>query len=134
MHIAQKYCIWDKPIYSIRTVAKRSDHCYRLQTKLRKGNVFTPVCQSFCSQGACMAGGMCGGGMHGGGVWQGVCMAGACVVGACMAGSMHGGGHVWWGGACVDWWRLAWQGVYMAGEMATAADGTHSTEMLSCLI
>ena len=23
---------------------------YRLQTKLRKGNVFTPICQSFCSQ------------------------------------------------------------------------------------
>ena len=25
---------------------------YRPQTKLRKGNVFTPVCQSFCSQGS----------------------------------------------------------------------------------
>ena len=24
---------------------------YRPQTKLRKGNVFTPVCQSFCSRG-----------------------------------------------------------------------------------
>ena len=24
-------------------------YCYRPQTKLRKGNVFTPVCQSFCS-------------------------------------------------------------------------------------
>ena len=24
---------------------------YRPQTKLRKGNVFTPVCQSFCLQG-----------------------------------------------------------------------------------
>ena len=24
---------------------------YRPQTKLRKGNVFTPVCQSFCTQG-----------------------------------------------------------------------------------
>ena len=24
--------------------------CYRSQTKLREGNVFTPVCQSFCSQ------------------------------------------------------------------------------------
>ena len=28
---------------------------YRPQTKLRKGNVFTPVCQSFCSRG----GGVC---------------------------------------------------------------------------
>ena len=26
-------------------------HFYRPQTKLRKGNVFTPVCQSFCSHG-----------------------------------------------------------------------------------
>ena len=26
-------------------------HNYRPLTKLRKGNVFTPVCQSFCSQG-----------------------------------------------------------------------------------
>ena len=25
--------------------------CYHLQTKLREGNVFTPVCQSFCSHG-----------------------------------------------------------------------------------
>ena len=25
--------------------------CYRPQTKLLEGNVFTPVCQSFCSQG-----------------------------------------------------------------------------------
>ena len=27
---------------------------YRPQTKLRKGNVFTPVCQSFCSGGGCL--------------------------------------------------------------------------------
>ena len=26
---------------------------YRRQTKLRKGNIFTPICQSFCSQGGC---------------------------------------------------------------------------------
>ena len=26
-------------------------HLYRPQTKLREGNVFTPVCQSFCSRG-----------------------------------------------------------------------------------
>ena len=59
------------------------------------------------------------GGMHGRGLcgrvvgghaWQGMCMA----EGACMAG-----GH-------------AWQGVRMAGEMATAADGTHPTGMHSC--
>ena len=39
--------------------------------KLRQGNVFTPVCQSFCSQGACIVG--------------------ACVAeGACMAGGVAG--------------------------------------------
>ena len=27
---------------------------HRPQTELRKGNVFTPVCQSFCSQGGCI--------------------------------------------------------------------------------
>ena len=27
---------------------------YRPLTKLRKGNVFTPVCQSFCSGGGCL--------------------------------------------------------------------------------
>ena len=32
------------------------EHIYRPQTKLREGNVFTPVCQSFCSkgEGACV--------------------------------------------------------------------------------
>ena len=32
---------------------------YHPQTKLRKGNVFTSVCQEFCSRGACMAEGAC---------------------------------------------------------------------------
>ena len=46
------------------------------------------------------------GGMHGRGcAWQG----------ACMAGGMHG------------------RGVCVAGEMATAVDGTHPTGMHSCL-
>ena len=30
---------------------KKGEIYYRPQTKLRKGNVFTPFCQSFCSQG-----------------------------------------------------------------------------------
>ena len=67
--------------------------------KLRQGNVFTPVCQSFCSQGghawwglcmarACMAGGMDGGGGH---AWSGACMARGCAwqTGACVAGGIH---------------------------------------------
>ena len=32
-------------------LAHVSELCYRPQTKLRKGTVFTPVCQSLCSQG-----------------------------------------------------------------------------------
>ena len=76
---------------------------YRPQTKLRKGNVFTPVCQSFCSQGTC--------------IWQGVWWGCSCVAGrACVAG-----GHAWQGawvgeGACVaeaggmHGRRCAWQG------------------------
>ena len=31
------------------------------------------------------------------------------------------------------WWRHAWQGACVAGEKATAADGTHPTGMHSCL-
>ena len=64
------------------------------------------------------------------------------VAGACGAGEGHawgeGGhgwqgcvwqeGHAWQGGGC------AWQGgACVAGEMATAADGTHPTGMHSCL-
>ena len=71
---------------------------------LGQGNVFTPVCQSFCSQGG------------GGRAWQGVGMHGrewACMAGgACMTGGVHGRGHLWQGirvwqrvcvvGACVQ--------------------------------
>ena len=38
---------------------------------------------------------------------------------------MHGGGHAWQRGCVVE-------GGCMAGETATAADGTHPTGMLSC--
>ena len=56
-------------------------------------------------------------GVHGRGhAWQGTCMAG--VVGG--GEGMHSRGHEWQGGACV------------AGETATAADGTHPTGMHSC--
>ena len=69
--------------------------------------------------GACMAGGMHDkGSMHGGGahVMGGMHGRGVCGRGACMAGGMHGGG------AC------------MAGDTATAVDGTHPTGMHSCFI
>ena len=60
-------------------------------------------------------GGMCGEGGH---TWQkGVCVCGGGMCGreACMAG-----GHVW-------------QGACIAGETATAVDGTHPTGMYSFL-
>ena len=57
----------------------------------------------------------------GGHAWQG----------ACMAGGMHGREHAWqWGmhgGGCAGQ-----GGVCIAGEMATAGDGTHPTGMHSC--
>ena len=67
---------------------------------------------------------MAGGGIHGRGcAWQEVCMAGG------MHGwGMCGGGHAWQGGMCA-WWG----GACMARETATAMDGTHPTEMHSCL-
>ena len=63
--------------------------------------------------------------------------------GAFVAGGMHGGGHAWQGG--IWWWGVcggsggvcvagarAWQGVCVAGEMATAVGSTHPTGMHSC--
>ena len=52
--------------------------------------------------------GMHGGGMHG--------------------RTMHDRGHAW------PWGHAWWGGASMAGKMATAADGMHSTGMLSCLL
>ena len=40
--------------------------------------------------------------------------------GACVVGDICGRGHAWQGVACV------------VGDMATAADGTHTTGMHSC--
>ena len=76
---------------------------YRPQTKLREGNVFTPVCQSLCSQGVCVVGDM-----HGRGVyvalgyvwWGGICGGGICGRGHAWQGSVHGRGCVLGGCAC----------------------------------
>ena len=78
-------------------------HFYRPQMKLRKGNVFTPVCQSFMGgrhawQGVCMAGGHAG--------WGGVRGRGHAWQRACMAGGMRDGGHCMAGGGGG---RCAWQ-------------------------
>ena len=69
-------------------------------------------------RGACVVGGVCGGG-H---VWKGVCM-----VGGVHDRGVHGGG------ACVAGGRV-WWGTVMAGETATAVDGTHPNGMHSCLV
>ena len=84
----------------------------------------------FTGEGACL------GGMHG---------RGLCVVGACVAGCMHGrgcaqqgvcmtGGGICgrgcvWQGACMagDMHGRRGEGMCMAGEMATTADGTYPT-------
>ena len=67
-------------------------------------------------EGACMVKrGVCGKGGH---AWQGGMCGGACVAGgACVVGG--------WQGACV---------ACVAGETATAVDGTHPTGMHSCLL
>ena len=81
-------------------------------------------CRGHVWQGACVARGTYMAEAH---VWQEVwCMAGgmhgkrghAWQKGACMVGGMHGRGH-------------AWQGVCMAGEMATAAEGSI---LLECIL
>ena len=83
------------------------------------------MCQEFCPQEGCawQGGhawqGLNDRGIHGRGyVWQGVHSKGGMhgKGGMQCKGGMHGGG-----GACV------------AGETATAADGTHPTGMHSCL-
>ena len=45
--------IWKRKI-TMQWCATKLLYFYRPQTKLREGNVFTPVCLSFCSQGGCL--------------------------------------------------------------------------------
>ena len=86
---------------------------YRLQTKLRKGNVFTSVGQKFCPRG----GGIVAGGAY---------VAEAYMVGGCVAGGMHGGGMPGRGGACVA------RGTYGSGGMRGRRDGHCSRWYASC--
>ena len=117
------YTKWESPLnikctvkLELASILIRDDcfwECMYFITVLCEGHVFTPVCQSFCSQR--------GRALLGGHVWQGVCMAGGHVwQGACMAGGvwhvwqggMHGRGCVWQGGVA----RGAWQGVHGRGH------------------
>ena len=53
-----------------------------------------------------------------------------------MAGVCIAGGHAWWGGMCSrehSWpGGMCGRGACVAGETATAVDGTHPTGMDSC--
>ena len=79
-------------------------------TKLGQGNIFTSVCQEFCSQGRVHGRGCaCQGQVHGGGMRGG---RQRCVWGrACMAG-----GSVW------------------QEKLAIVAGSTHTTGKHSCLV
>ena len=127
MEARPKFRSWQSCEQFLCRISFLTCHFYRPHTKLREGNVFTPVCMSFCSQGGtcvtCIAGGACmaSGGMNGRRhVWQGVCMMG----GACVGGGMHSMGTCTVG-ACMS------EGMH-AGGTATQVDGTHPTGMHSC--
>ena len=104
-------------------------HSYRPQLSCGKV-MFSQVSVILFTAGG---GGMCGRGvcMAGGHVWQ------RSMHGGCMAGGIYGGEDVWQGcvcgrGACVVGACMA-RGACVAGETATAADGTHPTGMHSSL-
>ena len=89
--------------------------------------------------GGIHGGGMCGRGMHSKVLawhrfsWQGgVHDRGACMVGDMCGGCVHGRGPFVVGGACVAGGHTWRGGTCVAGETATAADGTHPAGMHSC--
>ena len=119
---------------------------YCLQLKLRQGNIFTGVWQSFCSRG--------------GGVYPSMHWAGGCIP-ACTGGvylSMHWAGRgvsvcpsMHWAGGCIPACTGAdtppeqthtpwvdtpspwpWQTPPPPPTMATATNGTHPTGIHSC--
>ena len=98
----------DRSLVSLKCSRKKC--FYRPQTKLREGNVFTPVCQSILftggqlhGRGACVMGGVHGRGIHGRRYRHGRHGREACVV----------------------------VGYVCAGDTATEAGGMHSTGMHS---
>ena len=76
----------DTPLIGCPAVVLTIFGCFRPQTKLRKGYVFTPVCHSVHRGGSCVAvGAWQVRSVHGGGgghTWHRVCMAGG---GSCTA-------------------------------------------------
>ena len=99
---------------------------YRPQTKLQKGNVFTPVCQSFCSQGeVCLSA-----------YWD----SHPLPPGQTPPCPVHAGIHTPLPSACWDTPPCPVHvGIHSAQlhagiDMATAADRTHPSGMHSCMI
>ena len=88
--------------------------------KVCEGYVFTPVCQSFCSQGVCLLRGVPA--PRGGACSQG---------GVCSQGDLLRGGLLLGGGLLLVECLLR-GGCGDPPEMATAAGGTHPTGMHSC--
>ena len=82
--------------------------------------------------GHAWGGGRCGRG-H---AWQGCALQGVCVPGGhawwghAWQGGMLGRGHAWQGACMAE--RVCMARAYLAGEMATAVDGTHPTGMYYC--
>ena len=116
-----------------------------------RGHVWQGVCAwhgGVHERGHAWQGGMCGKGacMAGGHAWWGACVAGGMHVGsnmhgrgeymagACMVGGMCGRGCAWQGEHAWQWGTCMARGKCMAGEAATAADGTHPTRMHSCFL
>ena len=111
---------------------------YRLQTKLREGNVFTSFCYSVHVGGGCFGPGVPGPGGYLvlGGTWSwGGLVPGGLVQGGCAPG---GWGVWYWGvsgsGGCLVLGGACSWGVPGGGppRTATAAGGTYPTGMHSC--
>ena len=109
---------------------------YRPQTKLRKGNVFTPVCQSLCSQGRVSQHALrqttpCRHPLHSA-CWDTPSPA-QCMLGYTLPCPVHAGIHPPLPSACWDTPSPAQCMLgYTPHPAATAADGTHSTGLHTC--
>ena len=113
--------------------------CYRLQTKLREGNVFTPVCDSVHRR-VSVQGGICPGVRVSVQRWGSLSRGG---------GLCPGGGSLSRGGVSVQGWGLCPGGLFLGGSLSGGlclgglchrtppycgrAGGTNPTGMHSCL-
>ena len=115
-------------------------------TKLWQGNIFTGVCQSFCSggslsqhapqvtwpgEGVSVQGGLCLGGSLSRGLCPGgLCLGGLCPGGLCPQGwvSVHRGGSLsTWGGSLSTWGGSLSEGVSVRETPRTVTRGRYSS-------